>query len=126
MKTPDYDVPAGFDLADYARLEAWELGAGDDAGLAARVRFEFPASLWVGRNRYGRRVEELSGGAAVREFDVHQVDPFLRWLQAFAGEATVVAPWELREEQIALARQTAALYGGGRGSSADEGGGAGG
>ena len=110
-KTPDYEVPPEFDLTDYTRLEPWELGAGEEAGLGARVRFAFPASLWVARNGYGELVEEELGGATIRQFDVHQVDPFLRWLQGFAGEATVVSPTELRDEQVALARKTAAVYG---------------
>ncbi len=110
-KTPDFAVPAEFDLTDYTRLEPWELGAGDDGALEARVRFAFPASLWVARNGYGQLVEEEAGGAAVRQFDVHQVGPFLRWLQSFAGEAIVVSPPELRDEQVALARATAAVYG---------------
>lgn len=110
-KTPDFDVPADFDITAYAQLEPWELGGGEQSGLRARVRFAFPASLWVARNRHGELVEELPGGAAVREFDVHQVNPFLRWLQSFAGEATVVSPAELRDEQVSLARETAAIYG---------------
>ena len=110
-KTPDYEVPPEFDLTDYTRLEPWELGAGEEAGLGARVRFAFPALLWVARNGYGELVEEEPGGATIRQFDVHQVDPFLRWLQGFAGEATVVSPTELRDEQVALARKTAAVYG---------------
>ncbi len=109
--TPDYDVPADFRLADYAQRESWELGPDDEPGLRARVRFAFPASLWAGRNRYGDLVHDLPGGGALREFDVHQVSPFLRWLQSFAGEAIVASPPELRDEQVDLARRTAALYG---------------
>jgi proteasome accessory factor B len=110
-KTPDFQVPADFDLADYTRLDPWELGAGDDGPLEARVRFAFPASLWAARNGYGALVAEEAGGGAVRRFDVHQVGPFLRWLQGFAGEAIVASPPELRAEQVSLARETAAVYG---------------
>jgi proteasome accessory factor B len=109
-KTPDFEVPADFDLREYTRLEPWELGAGDDGPLEARVRFAFPASLWVARNGYGALVAEEDGGDAVRQFDVHQVGPFLRWLQGFAGEAIVASPPELRDEQVSLARETAAVY----------------
>ena len=108
-RTPDYDVPPDFDLEDYAHREPWQLGAGEE-GLRARVRFAFPTSLWADRNRYGTLVEDLSDGAALREFDVHQVHPFLRWLQSFAGEAIVASPPELRLEQVDLARRTAAVY----------------
>ncbi len=110
-KTPDYEVPADFDLSTYAGREPWELGDDDATGLHARVRFEFPASLWAARNDRGTLVEDLPGGGAVREFELHQPGPFLRWLQSFGGEAVVIAPEELREEQVSLARQTAGLYG---------------
>lgn len=110
-RTADFDVPADFEIGDYTQLEAWEVGAGDEVGLTARVRFEFPASLWAARNEYGELVNEEGGGAALRDFDVHQVGPFLRWLQSFAGEAVVISPPELRGEQVSLAQQTAALYG---------------
>lgn len=109
-KAPDYEVPDEFDLSDYAGREPWELGGDDDAGLRARVRFAFPAALWVERAGHGHPVESLPDGAAVRAFDVHQVGPFLRWLQGFAGEAVVESPAELRQAQVELARRTAALY----------------
>lgn len=110
-KTPDYEIPDDFDLSGYAARAPWELGSDDEVPLRARVRFEFPESLWAGRNEQGELVEELEGGAALREFGVRQVDPFLRWLQGFGGDAVVIEPPELRDEQAALARRTAALYG---------------
>jgi predicted DNA-binding transcriptional regulator YafY len=110
-KAPDYQLPVDFKLDDYARLEAWELGGGEESPLEALVRFQFPASLWAERNRYGELADELSGGATIRRFDVHQVDPFLRWLQTFMGEARVVSPTELRDEQMELAHRTMAVYG---------------
>ena len=106
--SPDFDVPADFSTADYARRRPWELG--DDEPEEADVRFEFPLSLWADRNRHGELVEEAAGGAAVRRFRVRQAGPFLRWLQQFAGDAAVVHPPALRSAQVELARQTAALY----------------
>ena len=82
-----------------------------NASFQADPYFLVPKALWVARNGYGDLVEEEPGGATIRQFDVHQVGPFLRWLQSFAGEAIVVSPRELREEQVALARETAAVYG---------------
>src|SRR5665811_637010 len=108
MKTPDYDIPDDFDLSDFADRRPWELGAGDDARpITARVRFDFPASLWADRNAYGTLTEALEGGAAIREFDVHQVDPFLRWVLSQAGEASIEGPDELRAAYDDLARRTA-------------------
>jgi predicted DNA-binding transcriptional regulator YafY len=106
---PDFDPDPAFDVADYARREPWELG--DEQPLPCDVRFDFPLSLWAERNGHGTPVRELTGGATVRRFQVRQVDPFLRWLQSFAGDAVVVEPSELRLAQAELARQTLDVYG---------------
>ena len=104
----EYDYDPDFSLSAYAGREPWELG--DDAPLAADVRFEFPLSLWAERNAHGEEVERRAGGAVVRRFEVRQTDPFLRWLQSFAGDAVVEEPAALRRAQAALARETMALY----------------
>ncbi|MFP4624384.1 MAG: helix-turn-helix transcriptional regulator [Gemmatimonadota bacterium] len=104
-----YEIPAGFDASSYAAREAWELG--EDEPVVADVRFAFPLSLWAERNGKGDAVERLEDGAAVRRFRVRQTDPFLRWLQSFAGDAVVVRPPGLRDAQRALARRTLEVYG---------------
>ena len=104
----EYEYDPEFELEAYTGRQPWELG--DDDPLAADVLFEFPLALWAERNRHGERVEERAGGAVVRRFSVRQADPFLRWLQGFAGDATVVAPPELREAQVELARRTLEVY----------------
>lgn len=111
-KSPDYEVPADFRLADYLGREAWELG--DEGGdvLRARVLFHFPASLWAARNGMGVAVEERADGAVVREFDVAQPNPFLRWLLSLAGDASLLEPPELVAELNALAREVVARHGG--------------
>jgi predicted DNA-binding transcriptional regulator YafY len=101
---PDFEPDPGFRIADYTGRAPWELG--DDDPLQAVVRFDFPLSLWAERNGHGRLQEELPGGAALRTFDVRQVHPFLRWLQAQAGDAIVTDPPELRRAQVDLARAT--------------------
>ncbi len=105
-----YEIPADFDVASYARREAWELG--EEEPVACDVRFEFPLALWAERNGKGERVEELPGGAAVRRFPVRQPEAFLRWLQTFLGDAVVLAPPALRAAQADLARRTVEAYGG--------------
>jgi predicted DNA-binding transcriptional regulator YafY len=110
-KTPDYDVPADFDLDAYRNRRPWELGGDDEPPLEARVRFHFPVSLWAERNALGRLVEEEKDGASVRCFAVHQVDPFLRWILSLSGDAEVLDPPELRSEHARLVESVAALYG---------------
>ena len=78
--TPDYEIPEDFSLIAYRDREAWELGAEDGDSLRALVHFEFPASLWAERNRLGELEREEEAGATIRSFQVHQVDPFLRWI----------------------------------------------
>lgn len=108
--TPDYDVPADFRLADFAGRNAWELGAGEQPGIEARVRFRFPRSLWADRNGHGTLVEEEDDGAQRRAFTVHRRDPFLRWVLSLAGDAHVEAPDDLRAEFHALAARIAGLH----------------
>jgi proteasome accessory factor B len=108
-KTPDYDVPDSFDLAAYTDRRPWELGE-EAEPVRARVRFEFPRSLWASRNGYGVRVEARPGGVEVRELEVHQVDPFLRWVLGQAGEAAVEAPEALRVAYDDLVQRTRAVY----------------
>ena len=110
-KTPDYEVPADFDLDAYRNRRPWELGGDDEPPLEARLRFRFPVSLWAERNAFGRLVEEEEDGATVRSFAVHQVDPFLRWVLSMGGDAEVLEPPELRREHARLVESVAALYG---------------
>jgi proteasome accessory factor B len=105
----DFEPDPDFQVADYARREPWELG--DEQPLPCDVRFDFPLALWAERNGHGTPVRDMPGGAVVRRFQVRQTEPFLRWLQSFAGDAVVLDPPELRRAQVDLARQTLALYG---------------
>ena len=108
-ETHDYEVPEGFDLADWRQREAWELG-GEEAPVEARVSFRFPRSLWVGRNGFGELVDARPDGSALRAFRVHQVDPFLRWVLSQDGEARIVGPAELATAYRDMAAEVAALY----------------
>jgi proteasome accessory factor B len=104
--TPDFDIPEDFSLADYRNRSAWELGSSEEGSLQARVRFEFPISLWAERNGLGELEREEADGASVRSFAVHQVDPFLRWILSRRGEASVIDPPQLAERVRELAVRT--------------------
>jgi proteasome accessory factor B len=110
--TADYEIPDGFDLNAYVGREAWELGGQEEQPLHARVRFRFPLSLWAERNHHGALLERESDGATLRHFDVHQVQPFLRWVLSLEGEAEIVSPAALQEELHELARAVALSHGG--------------
>lgn len=108
-KQPDYEIPADFSLDAYRDRDAWELGD-EEAAIAARVRFEFPTSLWAERNGFGSPVESLPDGSQVRGFEVRQVSPFLRWVLSLEGKAAIVEPASLRTELATLAREVLAVY----------------
>lgn len=108
--TPDYEIPAGFRLREYADRRPWELGAGDEPPLQARVRFRFPLSLWAERNDYGRLEASHPDGSVVRIFELQQTQPFLRWLLGTESEAEILDPAELRAELRALATDIAAAH----------------
>jgi proteasome accessory factor B len=109
--TADYEVPADFRLDAFVGRESWELGEQEDRPVAARVLFRFPLSLWADRNRHGRLVDTRRDGSTVREFDVHQVNPFLRWLLSLEGDAEVLEPASLGDELVRMARDVAEAHG---------------
>jgi predicted DNA-binding transcriptional regulator YafY len=79
--------------------------------LEARVKFEFPLSLWAERNGFGELESEDEQGNSIRKFEIRQVDPFLRWILSQRGEARIVEPPELVERVTDLAREVMAVYG---------------
>lgn len=107
-KSPDYEVPEDFTLRHHLDLRAWELG--EDETLTADVRFNFPLSLHMERNREGELIRSESDGGAVRRFRVARADPFLRWILSLAGEAEIIEPEELRAEFKEMAGRVASLY----------------
>jgi proteasome accessory factor B len=109
-RRPDYEIPADFRLDELAGRQAWDLGAGEEAPLIARVLFRFPLSLWADRNGYGERLSTRGDGAAIREFRVHQLHPFLRWLLSLEDEVELLAPDSLQHELREMARRVAAAH----------------
>jgi predicted DNA-binding transcriptional regulator YafY len=111
-KTPDYQVPASFRLRDYTRREAWSLGGEGEPPVVAHVRFPFPASLRAERNGEGELVEQGADGSAVRRFELHHAEPFVRWLLAQDGDAELLGPAPLLERLREVAARVAALHAG--------------
>jgi proteasome accessory factor B len=109
-QSPDYRIPEGFRVADFVRRHPWELGGEGEEALEARVLFRFPRSLWAEANELGERVEERSGGSAVRRFRVTQPEPFLRWVLGMMGEAEIVEPAELAAGAREMAARVTALH----------------
>jgi proteasome accessory factor B len=96
--TPDYEILAGFRLAEHARSrQAWELGDGDavEAVVALR-RATGPASAAANLG------EPVDGHPDRRRFRVRRTDAFARWLLSFAGDLEPVAPEALVGEYRAL------------------------
>ena len=104
--TPDYDVPAAFDLREHARSrQAWELGAGD--AVTAVIAFHSASGAAAGAARLG---EEVEGKPHLRRFRVRRLDAFARWLLSFAGDLEPVSPAEVVDEYRGLARETLAPH----------------
>src|SRR5690606_26838865 len=95
--TADYAVPDDFELDAYVGRQAWDLGADGEGPLPARVLFRFPLSLWADRNRHGAVESHGEDGGTVRRFEVHQVEPFVRWLLSLEGDVEVVGPPEVKQ-----------------------------
>lgn len=106
--TPDFEVPADFDLRAHARSrQAWELGDGET--VEAVVEFHGESGPAVAARRLG---EPVDGSTERRRFGVRRPDAFARWLLSFAGEVVPVSPPELVRLYRDLAAASLAAYGG--------------
>lgn len=108
-QSPDFEIPADFNLQEHARSKkAWELG--DGAAEDAVVDFRNPAGAAKAAARLGLAIEERSDR---RKFTIRRVDSFARWLLSFGGEAVPVSPPSLVAEFNKEVNDTRALYGAG-------------
>jgi predicted DNA-binding transcriptional regulator YafY len=104
--TPDYEIPAGFRLADHARSrQAWELGDGDAVEAVVELRRAVGAAAAA-----ARLGEPVEGHPDRRRFRVRRRDAFARWLLSFAGELVPVAPAEVVSDFQALVAETSAHH----------------
>jgi proteasome accessory factor B len=104
--TPDYEIPAGFDLRAHARSrQAWELGAGD--AVLATVQFRSRTGAAFAAHRLG---EEVAGHPDRRHFRVRRPDAFARWLLSFGGDLIPLAPGDLVDEYRGLVRESLAHH----------------
>ncbi|MFL5519203.1 MAG: helix-turn-helix transcriptional regulator, partial [Gemmatimonadales bacterium] len=98
--TPDYEIPAGFDLRSHAKSrQAWELGAGD--ALVATVHFRSRTGAAAAAHRLG---EEVPGHPDRRHFRVRRSDAFARWMLSFGGDLVPLAPGETTVKNYRLNR----------------------
>ena len=104
--TADYEIPPEFSLKQHAQSRnAWELGDHDEC--VATVDFHGQSGATIAAAALGIPDD---GTVTYRQFKVRRLDSFVRWLLAFAGEATPVAPAELVGEYARLVRETRAMY----------------
>jgi proteasome accessory factor B len=108
---PDFELPAGFDLAAHAASrQAWELGDGD--GIDAVVAFRGQTGQVLQGLQLGTPIGPSSSDVTTpdvqdrRRFVVRRRDPFLRWLLTFAGDARPASPPQLVDEWRALLTAT--------------------
>jgi predicted DNA-binding transcriptional regulator YafY len=104
--TPDYEIPAGFRLAEHARSrQAWELGDGDAVEAVVELRRAVGAAAAA-----ARLGEPVEGHPDRRRFRVRRRDAFARWLLSFAGELVPVSPSEVVSDFQVLAAETLAHH----------------
>jgi predicted DNA-binding transcriptional regulator YafY len=103
--TPDFTVPASFDLKAHARSrQAWELGTGDMEAID--VHFSGLGGDVSAALRLGEPLDAVPDGGTQRRFQVRRRDTFLRWLLTFAGDARPVAPLPVVNAWHALVTET--------------------
>ena len=107
--THDFELPAGFSLAEHAGARLpWELGDGEE--LVAEVELRGTAGAATESAALG---EPVDGRQGVRRFRVRRPDAFVRWLLAFAGDARPLAPAALVEDFRRQAQATLRVHAGG-------------
>lgn len=102
--TQDYEIPAGFDLAERALpVPPWQLG--EDPPVEVVLRFHASTGLVKAARRLGTSIRD--GDDTVR-YTVRRREPFLRWVLGLAGDATPLAPPDIVREYTALVNRTLA------------------
>ena len=105
----EFSVPKGFQIATYLDRAPWELS--DDKSTTVRVRINFPQSRWIIGERLGKVVKAVTDDAgAVLEFEVRNVDPFLRWLLPLGKQAEVLSPPSVKKQLDDARSALRALY----------------
>lgn len=105
-QTPDFAVPADFDLGSYARSrQAWEIGDADHQ--VVEVEFGVENGYALPAMQLGQPVD---GFPSRRRFHVRRPDTFALWILGFAGDARVVHPEQIAKRVQELASATAARY----------------
>lgn len=104
--SPDFEIPASFQLQEHAASRhAWELGDSDSVRAIVAVRGKSgPARAAAELGR------EIEGKPDVRAFTVRRTDTFVRWLLSTAGALVPLEPESLVQEYRETAQRIAALY----------------
>lgn len=105
-QTPDFEIPATFDLGQHARSrQAWELGDAEQVEVV--VHFAVQNGFTVPAMQLG---EAMPGDPARRRFRVRRPDTFALWILGFAGDVRIETPAALHDQVRSLARATLARY----------------
>lgn len=101
--TPDFDVPEDFDLWSLTKSrQGWELGSEPPREIT--VRFTGETGVTSDARARGKAVQDAPDQ---RSYQVRRLEPFLRWVLGFAGEATISAPADVAAEFRALVASVA-------------------
>jgi proteasome accessory factor B len=102
--THDFEIPPTFDLRSHASSrQSWELG--DAGSIEAVVEFRGSSGPTMAARRLGVAVSAVP---AQRRFQVRLIEPFVRWLLSFAGEAVPLSPPEVTKAYRKLAKESLA------------------
>ncbi|HUK65179.1 MAG TPA: WYL domain-containing protein, partial [Anaeromyxobacteraceae bacterium] len=95
-RTPDFTVPRGFELREFATREPWEYTV--HAPVRCTVRFDGPIAPEV-RTSFGRRaVLREEAGSLWVELEATNAEALMRHVLSLGERAQIVAPRELREK----------------------------
>lgn len=107
-RTPDFQTPAGFQLADLARREPWEYAI--HPPVAARVRLDAPVTIEARASFGAHATLTDEGGGAIVSLEVTNGEALLRHVLSLE-RAEVLAPAALRDRARAILQQLAGMFG---------------
>lgn len=107
LRTPDFDVPRGFDIRSHASVPDWRYDSHNPVVVEIDVQTEF---AWLGEQEFGAG-EPRDGWVRFR-VEATNADALVEWALGMGTKARIAGPEAIRAQVRATLKATLARYGG--------------
>ncbi len=108
-RSPDFEVPASFDLRDHVGLPAWRFDSHDPVTVLIDVRLQF---RWLAEQDLGVSAVPHDADFARLEVEAANTDAIVDWALAMGDKVRVVSPEDVRARVRASFEAILARHGG--------------